>query len=267
MPLPLLIAGGVLAGAGAYSAYKGLSKKTPKAQAATQAPVNYGGSGFNEGQLRRDLVGTEQAASEEAARYRGMSDEARAQAMQARGMESDLYGRYGALSRGEGPSLARAQMASGLNAAQRQAGQVAANTRGGGGNRLAASRAAMQTGADLAGQTAGRTAELAQQEQLAALAAQGSLAGQMRQGDLALRQGDFAGSAMLEARASDRLQGRLGMEGDIYRGQLGAAAANQQTAMQAQAQNAAAAQAQKDRWMQLAGGLLQGGGALAGKGA
>lgn len=244
MPIPLIV-GGVLAGAAAYSAYKAnkAAKATPKAQAPTAAPVNYGGSGMIEGQLRSDIANRDTGASQGAERYRGMAD-------QSREAQAGLLARYGAMERGEGPSLAQQQLQQGLSSAQQQANQQAASVGGGAANQLVANRMAQQTGASLAGNAAGNAAQLRQQEQLAAMQAQAQLAEQMRQGD-------YTGAGMLEQRSGQAFGARMGMEGDIYRGQLGQAQADQQANMWAQGQNMAKKQADANRWMQLSGTLMQ----------
>lgn len=252
--LPLAIAGGTLAAAGIYSAYKGYKagKSTPNAQAPAAAPVHYGGSGMIEGQLRKDISDRDALATQDAQRYRGMADQSRA-------AQAGLLDRYGAMERGEGPSLAQQQLQQGLSSAQQQANQQAASVGGGAANQLVAQRMAQQTGAGLAGQVAGQAAQLRQQEQLAAMQAQAQLAGQMREGD-------YAGAQMGEQRAGQAFGARMGMEGDIYRGKLGQAQADQQANIWAQEQNIARRQAEADRWWKLGGSLLSSGASVGSSG-
>lgn len=252
---------------GGYGTVKDIYTPSQKATPPAQAPVYYGGDPQQAARYREQLAMQDRTASGEAARYRGMAD-------QSRGLQGDVYGgfgemgsRYDAMYRGEGPSLGRQMLQQGLSQAQQQAGQTAASTTGGAANALVAQRLAQQTGASLAGQTAGQAAQMRQQEQFAAmqgkaamLQAQGGLAGQMREGD-------YYGAGQMEGRAAQRLGAQMGMEGQIYQGQLGQAGADQQAQMWAQGANIESEEARKARKQQFVSGLYQGAGKAAGMGA
>ena len=180
----------------------------PKATtvAPNAASYEFGGSPLMRDRYRQELSGRDAQALAMAGGEAGA-------AQQARGLQGDLYGQYGAMARGEGPSLAAMQMRAGLDQAQQQAGQQAASVRGGAGNQLIAQRMAQQTGAALASQAAQATSELRQREQLAAMEAQAGLAGAMRQGDLASR-------GLSEQRAAGALGARMGLESQQMQGQM-----------------------------------------------
>jgi hypothetical protein len=228
---------------GAYSTVKDIYGTGPKAQAPVTDPnaFIYGGSQWKADKARQDLASRDAAAMAQAQREIDA-------AAQARGMQADLYGQYGALARGEGPSLARAQMAAGLDQAQRQASQQAASVRGGAGNQLIAQRMAQQTGAGLASQAAAQGAQLRMQEQLGALEAQAGLAG-------AIRQGDLSGRGLSEQRAAGALDAQQRMEEAQLRAQMARAGGEQQASMWAQEQNIASEQARKDRKQKFIGDL------------
>lgn len=116
----------------------------------------------------------------------------------ALGMQRDMYGQFGQMAAGQGPSLAQAQLQQGMAMASQGATQQMLNARGG--NAAGAQMAGASIGASMGGQAAMGAAALRQQEQLAAMQAQAGMASQM---------------------AGQGLQGRLGMEG-LYQGALGA---------------------------------------------
>lgn len=116
---------------------------------------------------------------------------------EALGQQQEMYGQFGQMAAGEGPSLAQAQLQEGLAAAGQQAAQQAMMARGG--NAAGAQAAMAQVGGSLGGQAAAQAAQLRQQEQLAAMQAQSGLATQM---------------------AGQGLQGQMGME-QLYQQNLG----------------------------------------------
>ena len=211
---------------------------------------------------------------------------------QFRDAQAGLLSQLQAQARGDAPSLAQMQLqqAQEANIAAQQA--ALASARGGPGGQAGLARQAMQQGAAIQGQTAAQGAQLRLQEQLAAQAALGQLAGQAREQDIgvagqqaALQQqyqqlaGQLAGQqagfdtqagiagaqiGSAENLAQAQLQQQMNQMG-IQMAQLEMAAAqgNQQAALQLeqmrQAANAAAIQgaAQADaNQKQLIGGIL-----------
>lgn len=203
-----------------------------------QTPVDpnayqYGGSPEATDLWRQELAQRDALAGGRLSLDARLSDE-------ARGRQSALYDQYGALARGEGPSLAREQMRAGLDQSQQQASQQAASARGGAGNQLLAQRYAQQTGAQLASSAAAQGAQLRAQEQLAALQAQAGLAGQMRQGDLSAR-------GLSEQRYAGSLDARMGMEGQQLQAQMARDAANRGDSIAVQMANQQAAEIARKR--------------------
>lgn len=263
MTLGPLIAGGIMAGAGALGMAKSSGMKVNKAKAQKYtAPeydpnaYQYGGSADATAQWRSELAARDQAAM-------GQGQQLYGQGQQARGMLGDVYARQAAMADGTGPSLARAQMQRGLSQASQAAAQQAASVGGGAANQLAAQRMAQQAGAQMRMDAAGRGAEIAAQEQIAATNAMGGLAGQMRAGDLAAQQ-----------LAAQQAQAALGARMGLEQQQMGAQQAYDQSTSNASmwqqeqqgASNAAAQaanrqqqQGEKDKWWQWGTGMVSAG--------
>jgi hypothetical protein len=250
----LLLGGpmGAAVGAGLGGALGGtvggwFGKKKKEIAAPPAERVYMGGSGLAEQRYLSELGGGEYNAFQAA-------EEAQRQANAARGLENQVFGEFGALDQqyaemaaGRGPSVARQMAMQGANTAQMQANQLAAGARGGGGNQLLAQRMAQQTGAQAQQQASAAAAQLGQQEQLAAMGARAGLAGQRAGLAGQIRSGDYQGRAYDEARGGRYLDARTGAMGQIYQGQTGAAAGNQQASMMASVENAKLAEAEKDR--------------------
>lgn len=140
-------------------------------------------------------------APNEAARYLGYADQARAQQAAAYGQFQGAYGQsqearqqqlqglgyLRGLAEGTGPSAAQGMMAQGMTQARNQQASIAASARGGGGNLAAAQAASANAAGNLSLQGIQQAGVLRSQEQLAAIGQYGQQAG-------ALRSGDFQGA-------------------------------------------------------------------------
>ncbi|MBK9073235.1 MAG: hypothetical protein IPL79_19880 [Myxococcales bacterium] len=210
-----------------------------------------GGNALAEQRYLSELGGGEYAAFQAA-------EEAQRQANEARGLENQVFGEFGALDQqyadlaaGRGPSVGRQMAMQGADVAQQQANQMAASARGGGGNQLLAQRMAQQTGAQAQQQASAEAARIGAQEQLAAMGARAGIAGQRAGLAGQMRSGDYQGRAYDEARGGRYLDARTGAMGQIYQGQTGAAAGNQEASMLAQVKNAELAEAERARRQRL----------------
>lgn len=150
---------------------------------------------------------------------------------QARGLQQDAYNRFAAMAEGRGPSVAKEMARQGANQSQANANQLAASTRGGGGNQLLAMRNAQKVGSNAQMQASGQSAQLGQQEQLAAMGQLANVAGEMRAGDAQAR-------SMSEGRASDRNKSVYGMNSEQLQADVAIAQGNQNAEVQAQIENA-----------------------------
>lgn len=225
--LPLIIAGTALGATGLAAQYA----------AATRDPAKVNAYKTD----KRNLEEQDEAALH-------MADADANRALEARGMQKDVYGRYAAMADGKGPSVAREMARQGANQAQANANQLAASVRGNGGNVLLANRNATKVGAEAQMTASGQSAQLGQQEQIAAMGAMGNLAGDIRSGDNQSR-------SLSEARASDRSRQLTQLEmGD------------QQAEMMAQEQNAKYKDKQTDRWADMGKNLTSSGGNMIAKG-
>lgn len=225
--LPLIIAGAALGAAGLATSYA----------AATRDPAKVNAYKTDKRKL-----------DEQDAAALHMADADANRAQEARGMQKDVYGRYAAMADGTGPSVAREMARQGANQAQANANQLAASVRGNGGNVLLANRNATKVGAEAQMTASGQSAQLGQQEQIAAMGAMGNLAGDIRSGDNQSR-------SLSEARASDRSRQLTQLEmGD------------QQAEMMAQEQNAKYKDKQTDRWMSVGQNMSNAGGNTMAKG-
>lgn len=249
--IPLIVGAGMAAGglASMYaSSKKKVAKATPQTYVAPDLDRNayqYGGSPDATARWRDEMAARDAAGLSAA-------DAMGAQGQQARDTMADAQGRWRAMADGTGPSLARAQMQRGLAQASQAAAQQAASVSGGAANQLVAQRMAQQQGAQMRMEAAGRGAELAAQEQIAATGQLGALGAQMRAGDLAAQQ-------VAEQRARDALAARMSIEQQQMQGQQAfdqtqAAGSRWQQEQQgaanagAQQTNQARQQADKDKW-------------------
>jgi hypothetical protein len=114
------------------------------------------------------------------------SERDRMLALQSRGKQMGLAGRLEDTMAGNGPTVAGLQMSQGIAEALRNAGTQAANARGT--SRALAQRSAIYGGQNAAAQANRDAGLLRAQEQLAARGQYGTLAEQMRMGDLQTRQ-------------------------------------------------------------------------------
>lgn len=117
-----------------------------------------------------------------------------AQAQDARANMESLARRYADLEAGRGPSLAQMQLQRGLDQTNALAASRAASAGGSGVSRAAAQRAAILAQGDANMNSVHDAAELRAKEQLAAMAAQGDLYGNIRSGDIGTR-GQSIGAA------------------------------------------------------------------------
>jgi len=253
MPLPLIPIAIGLGAAGLGSAIYGATRKVDKAQPVPVEKSYYGGSAGREMYLRNQLGGREYDALYGANRYAKDAEG-------ARGLQLSAYDRYRQQYEGGGPSLA-ARMAE--QSAARMAevqGQAAASARGGGGNQLLAQRLAMQQGAQVGQQGAALAAQMRMQEQLEGARGMADMSTRVREGD-------FTARGMSEKRASDSLGALMGMEGAILQADTQRNLATSGSAQAAMMANIDAQRREKDRWFQMAGGLLGAGGQIATAGA
>lgn len=142
--------------------------------------------------------GRDSATNPEMQRLGGLAGQFGDQYGAALGQQQASYNAFGQMAAGNGPSLAQSQLAAGMQQANRAAVQQSMMARGG--NAAGGQLAAMQAGTQMGGQAAMGAAQLAQQEQIAAMQAQAGMANQM---------------------AGQGLQGQSTMEG-MYQGNLGA---------------------------------------------
>jgi hypothetical protein len=117
------------------------------------------------------------------------SERDRMLALQSRGKQVGLAGRLEDTMNGKGPTVAGLQMQQGIAEAMRNAGMQAANARGT--SRALAQRSAIYGGQAAAAQANRDAGLLRAQEQLSARGQYGTLAEQLRMGDLQTRQQDI----------------------------------------------------------------------------
>ena len=273
-----LIVGGALAAGAAYSAYKGMRGKkaapyVPPEEKIDAQAYQYGGDSGATSRWREELANRDAQAL-------AAANGSAAQAQQARGLQGDVYGRQGnvydrwaAMADGTGPSLAREQLKAGLGVAQAQQTAAAANTRGGAANQLLGARQAAQMGSAMQGQANQQAAMVRAQEQMGAISGMGGAADSMGQTAGAMRAGDFTARGYDEQRASGALGARMGLEQQQLVAQMARDQATrdafewtQNARMGVSDKQRADQQAQKDRWMQIANGLMTTGATVVTKG-
>lgn len=150
-------------------------------------------------------------SSEDLARLRALAGPGGAAGayQDATGMQGRMYDAYGAMARGEGPSLGQNVLQQGSQRANAAAAALAGQTRGG--NIAAAEQAAMQ--AQFAGQAqaSADAAAIAAQEQQAAMAAQAGIAGQLAGQSLEQQMGlEGLVSSGTQAELDAQVQSQLG---------------------------------------------------------
>jgi hypothetical protein len=241
----------------------------------------YGGRENYYNKLRQRLEEQEAGAQNRASAQAdfGRADQDYTNAGNARTQQQQLIDQYGNVVNGTaGPSLAEQQMRAGQTQAGLQAMQMAAATRGGTANQLAAQRSAMQQQAIGLGQVNRNAGLLRAQEVQQARDAQAGLIGAMRQQDYQSRAGSQqqalgqAGLEMQQRALNDqRSMGLLGAQEQATQASMQGRMAYEQLQQQgsewAQGQDAQIDQLNKQRNAQFWGSILGAGGALMGKGA
>lgn len=194
-------------------------------------------------------------------------------ALQARGYQDQAAQSYLDVLNGKGPSLAQQQLQQGLTTANALAMQQAASARGGPGNVLLANQQAQRTAAANSLATNAAMGQLKAREIDAARAGLLGAGSQMRGQDLDQRAGsqnqqkigadvELQQTGLNDAMVRSLEQARLTAMG----GQQDARSQYAQAVLAAQGVNAQTQQANKDYTRQLAGGIAQTGGQLAGMG-
>jgi hypothetical protein len=252
MPLPLAIpiALGV---AGAAASIYGASKSGGTVRTPMPNNENYKFGGSNEAReaWRNGLAERDAAAL-------GQADQWGAQGAQAREQQARLMGEYQDVAAGKGPSIAQMQLRQGQQEAAGRAAQMAANTRGGGGNILTAQRMAQSQGAEQAAAVNAQAAQLRAGEIERARDAQVGLASGMRTGDMSAQ-------SLYEQRAAGALGARMDLEQTDLNARMGYDAAQRGELNRTNDLQVQQAQKNKDRWMQFGGSLIGAAGSTAGK--
>jgi hypothetical protein len=210
--------------------------------ASLRNEYQYGGHGtsmYVDAQGNRRIVPGTSGAEQATARYSGLADQARGtqapttnygqanqdygqygQAQQfaygARGSQQDALALQRSAAMGQQPSVAQQQLQYGMNRGLAQNMSMAASARGGGANLAAANRAAMNSNAQLAGQTNAQAGMLRAQEMQQARDAYMGGASGIRGQDLG-QQG-----AALQARGQSAQQAQFGTSAELQQRGLNA---------------------------------------------
>lgn len=213
-----------------------------------------------------------------------LANQDRQLALEARGIQGEAAQSYRDVLSGQAPSLAQQQLAQGLTAANAQAAQQAASTRGGAGNLVLAQMGAQRQAAGNSLATNSAMGQLRAQEMAAARQGLLTAGSQMRGQDLDMRgqsqgqtqmlaQNELAQRGLNDAMSRGLEQGRLaGLAGqqaarsqyasDVLQGQMGTQGNTAQYAKMAQDQR----NRDQDYQRQMTGSVMQQGGQLAAMG-
>ncbi len=232
--------------------------KTDSLQTPTFNPDGYSYGGSHEAeQAMRARYRQQQAEADQRHLDWRQPDQDRANSLAARGQQSALSTIYQRQIAGQGPSVAEAQLYAGQQANAQQQAAMAAGTRGGGGNILAAQRMAQRQAAFAGLATNRDAAMLRAQEQQNAMQGQGALLNTMRQGDVSQGQLDQQRQVQQTQLNDQRNQYYQGAEQHVNDQRLNGSMAFEQNknGMQAQTEqfNAGLTEADKKRTQQYVG--------------
>jgi hypothetical protein len=262
-------------GVGAYNAMRGGGQNDFRAQAPRLDPGAFGYGGTAQPEFRAQ-AGAIDARQAPLADY-SQAEQARELSLLARGDQSDALQMYRAAAAGTGPSAAQAQLRAGIDASTAAAMASARSVQGSGAQRAAAAANALDLASAANQGAAAQAAQLRAQEMQAAMAGYGSLATNVRAGDMGLAGQD---AARAQFQADQRLRSRQANDARAMgyeelgaraseRSQAGSTAYQQQRAaneLEAQRINAGIttgnAKAENDAWNSLATGMMAGGSSM-----